>query len=589
VKRKPLIWQLYPSYLVVTIVAVVLVGGYAASSLRRFYLDEKDRDLEQRAGLVIGQVLPLLDREDYPQLDRLCKQLGSQTGTRLTVILPSGRVVADSDENPDVMDNHLYRPEIVQAVKTGRGQNSRFSDTLKLHMMYVALAIPDNEQPRLILRTALPVTSISAALDLVNRRILIGTALVALAVAGVCWIIARRLSRPLELMQQSTLRFARGEFDISVPIPNSAEAAALAQSLNDMARQLSERIQTVTTQRNELEAVLSSMVEGVLAVDTRGNIMAVNQAAIDLLGLESQPVNGRNIYGLIRNTELNQFIEETLKSGRPAEKDVSLPECERFLRIHGGAIRDDQDRIIGAVVVLNDMTQLRRLENMRRDFVANVSHELKTPVTSIKGFVETLREDRLRDGRQAEKFLNIIAKQTDRLTAIIDDLLSLSRIEEETEKSRLTLTDRPLHPVLQSAIELTQVQAAKKQITVELDCPENLSARIDPEWLEQAVMNLIDNAVKYSPEGGTIHLQVKQTPDVLDISVRDDGCGIEKDHLSRIFERFYVVDKARSRKLGGTGLGLAIVKHVAQAHSGKVSVKSAPGQGSTFTIHLPTA
>jgi two-component system phosphate regulon sensor histidine kinase PhoR len=258
----------------------------------------------------------------------------------------------------------------------------------------------------------------------------------------------------------------------------------------------------------------------------------------------------------------------------------------RSFTLHGAGLTDARGRRTGAVIVLNDMTRVRRLEAIRRDFVANVSHELKTPVTSIQGFVEALVEGGVKEPAQVERYLSIIAKHAARLNSIIDDLLTLSRLEEAGERRALRFEIGPLKPVLKEAIALSGVKAEEKRITIDLACDDDLEARINPPLLEQAVINLVDNAIKYSPEGSRIHVEARREQTQVSISVIDEGCGIPPEHLPRIFERFYVVDKSRSRKLGGTGLGLAIVKHIAQAHDGRVAVASTPGQGSTFTIHL---
>ena len=270
--------------------------------------------------------------------------------------------------------------------------------------------------------------------------------------------------------------------------------------------------------------------------------------------------------------------------------------CPRGFLVHHGNQLFHPQRIqligqhhnrIGALIVLNDVTRLRRLENIRRDFVANVSHEIKTPVTAIKGFVETLHDGSIRNSRDAERFLGIIGKHVDRLNAIIEDLLSLSRIEQDVEREEIVLEEGSIRDVLLTAIQVCEVKAASKNIRVALSCKEDLKARINPPLLEQAVVNLLDNAIKYSDSESTIRVQARKTNDQIILSVHDEGCGIGKEHSHRLFERFYRVDKARSRQLGGTGLGLAIVKHITQAHGGHVSVESTPGKGSTFSLHLP--
>jgi two-component system, OmpR family, phosphate regulon sensor histidine kinase PhoR len=299
-------------------------------------------------------------------------------------------------------------------------------------------------------------------------------------------------------------------------------------------------------------------------------------------------VQGRTIQEVIRHPELQRLVTKALASEGDVERDVVLySKEERVLNGHATILRDGEGNRVGVLVVLNDITRLRKLENIRKDFVANVSHEIKTPITAIKGFVETLKDGAMQSPQDAERFLGIIQNHVQRLEALVEDLLSLSRIEEEAEKEAIVLEEKPLKDVLMGALQLCQVKAEPKQIRMELSCTGDVVARISPSLLEQAVVNLLDNAVKYSEAGKTIWVQTDATPQETLIRVRDEGCGIEKQHLERLFERFYRVDKARSRKQGGTGLGLAIVKHIMKAHGGSVSVESQLGRGSTFTLHLP--
>jgi len=411
---------------------------------------------------------------------------------------------------------------------------------------------------------------------------------VAVCAAFLSLLISRRISAPITRMKRIAQLFAQGQLDTRVPDTGAAELDELAGALNEMATQLQDRILTITRQRNEVKAILSSLGEGVLAVDCRGRIVSVNRAAAQLLGIDPLGAQGRHIEEVIRNVGLQQFVRQTLDSDQPTEDDVSFPEeGGRFFRVHGAPLADPQAERGGAVIVLSDMTRIHRLENLRRDFVANVSHELKTPVTSIQGFVEALLDGGLGDGEQTSRYLGIIAKHAQRLNAIIDDLLSLSRLEEGTERRAILFEDVALRGVLEAAVELAGLRAEQKRIKVELSCEGSVSAKINAPLLEQAIVNLIDNAVKYSDEGTIVSIEVLQKDNEVAICVRDRGCGIPKEHLARIFERFYVVDKSRSRKLGGTGLGLAIVKHIIGVHGGHIGVESLPGQGTAFTLHLP--
>lgn len=629
--QKRLIWQIYPGCLLVTLVGMIAVTVYCSHCFRQVYHDQVRDELSRLAGFAADEIRMALKTQDTApigvrlgdsssDLDRVCKQLGriGAGHTRLTLITPAGTVLGDSDEDPAKMESHSDRPEIREALQAGSGSSVRFSPTLGRRMMYVAVALPatplgvgqqassdsvPSSTPVAIVRAAAPVTEIDHVLHGIYVNMLWAGLVIAAGAAVLSLLISRRISQPIVAIKQIAERFAAGELDLRVPTPDSKELAALAGSLNTMAAQLGERITTITEQKNELNAVLSSMAEGVFAVDSKGRIVSMNPAAAKLLAINPAPPVRRpaQVEEIVRNVDLQEFVRQTLAGIQPEETDISLPiNGGRSFSLHGACLTDARGRRNGAVVVLNDMTRIRRLEAVRRDFVANVSHELKTPVTSIQGFVEALVDGGVQDPGQVERYLGIIARHAFRLNAIIDDLLTLSRLEEAGE-GFANATDRvwgpqpralsfdvaPVKPVLEEAMDLSSVKADEKRMTIDLACDERVEARINSPLLEQAVLNLIDNAVKYSPEGSRIHVQASQDNTQVSIAVIDEGSGIPSEHLSRIFERFYVVDKSRSRKLGGTGLGLAIVKHIAQAHGGRVTVESTLGKGSTFTIHLP--
>jgi two-component system phosphate regulon sensor histidine kinase PhoR len=355
-----------------------------------------------------------------------------------------------------------------------------------------------------------------------------------------------------------------------------------------LADSLQKRISVLVQNNNEQQAVLASMAEGVLAVDSHEHVISMNKASARLLGIDPAQAQGRPLGEVVRNADLSRFISRALTCREPIQADVILlGDRQRVMQADGSALRDAEGRAIGAVVVLNDVTDFRRLEHIRRDFVANVSHELKTPITSIKGFVETLLDGASQDPVDAERFLRIIAKQADRLHAIIEDLLSLSKIEQSEDAEDIYLEPAPLRGVLEAAVNACASAASDHEISVTLQCDADVQARINPMLLEQAVVNLLDNAIKYSEPRREVQISGEIADGEVRIHVADRGSGIAAEHLPRVFERFYRVDRARSRKLGGTGLGLAIVKHIAQAHHGRVTIESTLGVGSTFTIHLP--
>ena len=587
--KKTLHRQLYLSYLLITLLSLGAIGGYTVSALHNFYYEQTSTDLESRARLIRHQASHHFASANILELKRLAETLGQPGALRVTFIFPDGTVAGDSDENPTHMDNHSDRPEVVEALAGKTGSSVRYSTTVKANLMYATLPINSGDQLVGVVRLSVPLTVIDEALKGMLWKIVLAGLLIALVATPVSLYISRRISQPLSEMKDNAERFASGKLDSRIRVEGPEDVLRLAEALNAMAAQLNDRIHTVTAQRNEQEAILSSMVEGVIAVDSNQNILSLNRAAARLLDISSELASGQPVAMVMRNKQLQEFVNKTLTSSETVEQDIVFHRGERgqVLKVMGTALRDVNQSSIGAVVVLNDVTRLKRLENMRRDFVANVSHELKTPITSIKGFVETLLGGALDNPDDSKRFLEIVAGQADRLNAIIDDLLSLSQLEQDSEKAAIVIEERELKPVLEMAIQVCAPKASEKTVHVGLNCLENITARINPQLFEQAVINLVDNAIKYSLPSTQVQVEVSVDNIELTVSVSDEGRGIEKDHFPRLFERFYRVDSDRSREMGGTGLGLAIVKHIAQVHGGRVSVDSSVGKGSTFRIHLP--
>ena len=586
--KKRLLWQLFPSHLLLTVIAVLAVAWYTSHSLRKFYFRQVTEDIKSRAHLAQQHILSDLQSGDFEKIDQICKQTGPASSTRITVILPDGQVVGDSDEQVARMQNHADRPEFRDAQRNNIGHSLRFSDTLGKNMMYLAISVRQDNEVIAVVRTSVPVSAIDDELRAIYNKILWAVLVVAVLAAVISLGLSKRITRPIEKIKEAAGRFATGNLGLRLAISKPEELAELANAMNEMARQLEERIDTITTQNAESNAILSSMIEGVIAIDSNGKIVKINRAAAAFLDLNTKQAERSHIENAIDNADIVQFAQQALRSSTSTEAEVVIEGNEKKrIHLHATRLSDTEGKKTGAVIVLTDMTRIKQLEKVRRDFVANVSHELKTPITSIKGFVETLQDGALSDPQQALRFLEIIAKHADRLNAIIDDLLSLSRLEEDSEQRALSFEMTPLEPVLAEAIYLCRVRAEEKHLQVDLDCDDDIKAHINPALLEQAVTNLINNAITYSPEQSRIEIHAETTDNEIRIEVRDQGCGIDKKYHDRIFQRFYVVDKSRSRKQGGTGLGLAIVKHIANVHNGRVSVESRVGQGSTFTIHLP--
>jgi len=521
-------------------------------------------------------------------IDSLCDELGEAAGARITIIGTDGAVLGDSQDEPARMESHADRPEVREALSGHIGVSQRHSATVQAQMMYVAVPVRSGGEVIGVARAAVPLTEIIASLNAVYARLLAGGVFIAVLAGVIGIFVSRSIMRPVQEISEGAARFAGGDLKARLPIPRTREMAGLAETLNRMAAELDARIQTIERQRNEQEAILASMAEGVIAVDADEHIIIVNESAARIFEMNLANAAGKPLQEAIRNIELQRFAARALCSDELVEDDVAVSaDSGKILRAHGVALRDAGQNRIGAVIVLNDITRLKRLENMRREFVGNVSHELKTPITSIKGFVETLLDGALDNHEEAVRFLNIISNHADRLSAIIDDLLLLSRVEQDSEHAALMLESLRMTDVLGAALKACEARAAKKGIPLCLRCPDSLVAQLDAHLFEQAVVNLIDNAIKYSAPGSPIDVSADAFSGGIRVAVSDNGCGITPEHLPRVFERFYRVDKARSRKDGGTGLGLAIVKHIIQAHGGSVNVQSKPGSGSKFTLELP--
>lgn len=604
IKQKQLFWQIFLVNLAIILITIILVAWYSSRSVDEFYLQELRTDLENRANLIKAQITQLYVSGDIEQLRRFAVHSGRASGTRITVIAPTGKVQADTNENPEVMDNHRHRPEIEIAFNGQTGSSLRFSNTLGERMLYAAIPLYgdwENEDSRSgpiigVLRVSMPVTAIDSALSDINMKIAGGTIFAIVSAFLITFFVSRNISRPLEEMTKGAEQYARGDFSQRMLIhrkrSESKEISTLAAAMDRMAGQLDEKINTIINQRNQLETVFSSMVEAVVAVDTEERVISINDAAAKMFGVNRQGSQERLVQEVIRNTALNRQIERILKTGESFEDEIVLDgrEGNIYLQTNVVSLYGGDGRTIGALVVLNDVTRLRRLERMRSDFVANVSHELRTPITSIRGYVETLLDGALDDREDAVRFLEIVLRQSEQLSEIIDDLLALSRIEKEAKEHQVNFKRQPLRPVLEEALETCRHRADEKNVSLHLECPEDISLNMKRTLLEQAIVNLVVNGITYSESNGEVRVLAsvdrEEEKKVVTIRVVDNGIGIAKEHLPRLFERFYRSDKARNRKIGGTGLGLAIVKHIVQAHNGTVDVKSVIGRGSEFIIQL---
>jgi two-component system phosphate regulon sensor histidine kinase PhoR len=587
--RSRFLWKLYAGYAVMILLTTVIIGGFVGRRMVQDSLREERRNLHTQALLGRDLAASLLTSATEEQAQQALQSLGTASGIRFTVIRPDGTVVADTAEDPRRMDNHATRPEIDAARSQEFGAATRTSYTLGMRMMYVAVPIRRDTQLRGFIRTALPLTVLDERLHQLRTMVLLGAGLAVAIGLPLGFVLARRVTRPLTEMTTTAALMAGEHDDQIVRTRSTDETGELAKAFNRMAYRLRERMEALNKERNQLLAVLGSMIEGVIAVDLDECIVHMNHAAGTILHASAEASLGRRLWEVTRVPAILETIATILRGSETITLETRVMEQRRdqVIAIHATPLWNHKNEVAGAVVVLHDITELRRLERIRREFVANVSHELKTPVTAIKGFIETLRESALDDPEQAEHFLDIVARHADRLHAIIEDLLSLSRLEQGAGTSELHRHEEVLAWVLQNAAQDCAPKAEARQVALDVACEPALRAQINAPLVRQAIVNLLDNAINYSKEGGTVWLTATRGENEVAVQVRDEGVGIPREHLPRIFERFYRVDKARSREHGGTGLGLAIVKHIALAHGGQVSVTSTVGEGSTFTMHLP--
>ncbi len=586
--KRRLLWYLFPSYALLILAAVLAIGWMALVLVENSYLASARTDMRARADFLAGQLGDVAAEHDGWKT--LARRYHQASGIRVSLVERGGRVDFDSQDRPQELENPRGRPELEQALAGDAQDAIRYNPGLDQRVLYVAVPVSRDRQKSGALYLSAPLTELDQILTRMRFWLLVAGALLLALALPLAWRVARGIAQPIADVGQAAARLGAGEWTARAPVPDAEEAAELAESFNRMADQLQAKIAILTQNNNEQKAVLASMAEGVLAVDSQERIISVNPASVRLLGLDQTQAQGRRLQEVVRNADLSRFISRALACPDPIQADVLLHgDRERVMQAHGSALHDLEGRAIGAVIVLNDVTDFRRLEHIRRDFVANVSHELKTPVTSIKGFVETLLDGAMHDPVDSERFLQIVAKQSDRLHAIIEDLLSLSKIEQSEDADDIALEPGSVRAVVENAVNTCQPAATERNIEIKLECDGQPMARINPLLLEQAIVNLLDNAVKYSDPSREVRVWTAADDGAVTINVADRGCGIAGEHLVRVFERFYRVDRARSRKLGGTGLGLAIVKHIAQAHHGRVTVDSTLGIGSTFTIHLPLA
>ncbi len=539
------------------------------------------KDAESRQWELVRTLAAFYQDEDDREAaaDRFLSVLPETLGYRITIIESDGTVLADTHEDAEVMSDHGNRPEIRAALTKGQGSSVRRSETLGGELfIYTAYFDPS---VNLVFRVARTVQGLRDGLDRSVKALTAFAAALILISALISVLAAKRISNLLKSVQSVVGDYSRGDFSKALILSGFREADELSASINRMGRQLRDTFRDIEDRQTVLRSMLEGMTAPVVLLDTDLNILQVNPAAVELAGTNDEKCVGKGFLHVFRSPELYDIAKRLAAEGGEEESLVRLDRDSGpfFLQVHAVLIRS------GCLLVMNDVTRITQLEMMRKDFVANVSHELRTPITSILGFVETLQRAENLDKERRDGFLSIIRRQAERLGFIIGDLMTLSRLEEgETSLPRERVDVRWL---FDDAVATVSIKAESKKIRMSMEVADGLECCVHPILVEQALVNLLDNAVKYSPEGSMITLSARIVGTEIIFVVKDNGPGLPESELSRIFERFYRVDKARSRELGGTGLGLAIVKHIALKHGGRVWVESSLGYGCSFMISFP--
>lgn len=581
--------KLIISYAFVILLSFGFIAFFLDKSLEENSLHNIQYSLIAQARLIEGQILPeSLKNEDIPTLEALVKNLSPKTKCRITVINTQGKVLADSDKlqgEISKMENHLNRPEVKTALNGAIGIDTRYSPTLKINMLYAALPIKEKNSITGVLRLALTLESVEKTLSEIRKTVLLGL-LFALVLAFILGsITAGMVIEPVNRMINVSRRFSEGDFSRRITGFSRDEIGELAEALNKMAQDLENKIREIKTQNQKFSAIFNSMIEGVIIVDKDGCIISINPAIETIFSVTKKDTEGKVFLEAIRNNDIAEIINTVLSGGELLSKELTLVYPVRRIFEANAVPIFDNEEISGCLVVIHDITEMRRLETVRQDFVANVSHELKTPLTSIKGFAETLLEGALDDKANNRNFLKIIQEHAERLNSLVDDLLSLSYLE--SKEMNVDKKSFSVRQHLEKILPGFSSQFKSKNIEVKNELPENIFINADRNKIEQVFINLIDNAIKFNKEKGTIRIYAEEFGGKLKVFVEDSGLGIPEKDIPRIFERFYRVDKARSRELGGTGLGLSIVKHIVELHKGSVGVESIEGLGSKFWFILP--
>lgn len=575
-----LFYKVFLTYMLIVALSMIIVGFQGARQIKARLVDGIEANLLKHAEIIDSTA-------SLEEIADTVKGLAEITDARITVIDVTGKVLADSEADASAMDNHIHRTEIQEANLKGRGSATRFSRTRQIDMLYVAVPIKSEAGFSGYVRIARPLSEITRSIHELVLLIFQTFTLIGVLSFLISFVFASRFVSPIQEMVRHTRNLQEGEKFGTLLIDSQDEMGQLARNINYIVSELEEKVKSATEEKGKLEAVLGSMAGGVLILDKDDRIESLNAACERIMSVQESDITGKTPIEAFRNVELQKAIDRFRHTSPPAPQDIYLDmEGTTILDGHISPVQGLPGDEKKTMIVFHDVTRLKQLEKVRSDFVANVTHEIKTPLTAIVGFVETLRDGALDERETALGFLGVIDDHARRLNRLVDDLLIISAIELGEKK--LEFETLSVDGIIESVVPLVEQAAKAKKITIGVDIPPDVnSLRGDRDSLGQILLNVLNNAVKFTPEGGSISVTASTVDEGVVIRVEDTGIGIPKNEIPRLGERFYRVDKMRSRELGGTGLGLSIVKHLMDAHGGMVQIESQVGRGTTVSLVFP--
>lgn len=587
-KPKKIFLRLFIPYFFISLTGLLILLLIVRFAFQNFYYNEITNSLTQKAKIIESSLVESLGMNNIPALKELVTDWSKKSESRITVIKADGNVVADSSYDATMMENHLEREEIRIAMSGEVGTSLRNSSTLTDKYLYIALPLKRNGEILGVVRNAVSVKELQVSLYALTNKIFFWSFVLLLFITYFIYHQARKLSTPLEQMKKNVEIFALSDFKDSFNFEKSSteEIASLSFALQKMGENLKNKIEKIGTQKNEQLAVFSSLREGVITIYPDLTIYNINRAASNLFNVTiNDSIHGSLLEDVVDSEFIVKLAKKLVDDQSPVEEEINYG-AGKILHVYGSLVESKETGTFGAILVFEDISKVRRLEDHRKQFVANVSHELKTPLTAIQGYLETLLESNIEEEAMKEKFLKIINKHTLRLKLIIEDLLSLSSLEKDNEIARMDTESQGIISIIEGSASLCLDKSNREGISIDIS-GEEVELKVSKSLMEQAFINLFDNAIKYGGMGTKINVSIKNSENNVEIIVSDNGPGIAEEHHARLFERFYSADKARSRSLGGSGLGLAIVKHIVLSHGGDIQVTSTLGQGTDFIIELP--